>query len=184
MNTRSVDVRRRAERRRLPGAVRTAGMLAVAVLLAAGCEDDPVAPDAIRVDDLIFRGGVDVRESFPVQLGFFLEAHDIGDEEVEIVHDECGMRPRAYRDADRAGPPAWDGRPEGSCLASGAPVSIPAGGTHRWTRDLSAGEILGDSLPDGRYHFTVTLGTVRVAGTGGGRFVEVTAGAATLEVPR
>lgn len=167
---------------------RRAGALlaALAVLAApAGCDDDgPTVPVVARLDELTFRAEVHVRESFPVQLGFRLVARNVSDHPVDLLTDGCGLRARAYRTPARAGPAVWDGGPDGACRAGAAPIAVPAGDTVLWTRDVPAGEVLGDSLPDGLYHFTAGLGSAGVASSENVRRIEVRAGEAELALPR
>lgn len=160
--------------------------LVAAVLVLGGCEDGPVtAPALLQLDELTFRGGVDVRESFPVQLGFRLTAHNVSDHEVVLVWDGCSLRVRAYREPERAGRPAWKG-PTEPCAASLGPVDVPvpAGDSVVWNREFSAADVLGDSLPDGRYYFTAGLGSASIATSENVREIEVRAGEAVLAVPR
>ncbi len=84
-----------------------------------------------------------------------------GDPAIGEVLSECDFRVRAYRTGARSGPPAWDSHqsPLGGCL----PVQI-----HRWlleaippgqfTLSIPVRAFLGDSLPEGRYYFTVSIG--------------------------
>lgn len=159
----------------------------VASLLAvAACEEGAMtAPSVLRLDEIAFRGSVDVRESFPVQLGFRLTARNLSDHDVVLVTDGCSLRVRAYRDPDRTSGPAWRG-PKDPCAASEGPVDVPvlARDSVVWHRDFSAADVLGDSLPDGRYYFTAGLGSVSVATSENAREVEVQAGEAVLAVPR
>lgn len=160
-------------------------LLPTAGLAPAGCGDGaPTAPSVVRIADVRFRGGVDVRESFPVQLGFRLTARNVGEGDAALVTDACGLGARAYRTRARDGEVAWDGRASGPCRAGVAPVTVPAGDSVLWTVDVSAADVLGNSLPNGRYHFTVSLGRVGVAGTTERREVEVRAGEARLALPR
>lgn len=166
-----------------------AGRTAVAAALLlgtslGGCQGElPSVPDSDRLDGLEFSGGVDVAESFPVQLGFDLRVRNTADRELHLVSDGCGVLPRAYGSASRTGEPAWDGRPGAPCLAHAAPVTLAPGEVRRFSRSYSARDVLGDSLPDGRYFFTVTY-RAALALDGEPRLVEVTAGEAELALPR
>lgn len=160
-----------------------ATLLATAVL--TGCEAPlPTAPTIVQLDELRFHGGLVVLESFPVQLGFRLVARNVTDHDVRLVTDGCGLGARAYRTPDRTGTPAWNGRPAGPCPASAVPLPVAARDSLVWRRDYSAADVLGDSLPDGRYFFTATLGRASLVNSENVRRVEVTAGDARLAVPR
>jgi hypothetical protein len=83
-----------------------------------------------------------------------------GDPAIGEVLSECDFRVRAYRTAARSGSPAWDSHQStlGGCL----PAKI-----HRWpleaippgqfTLSVPVRAFLGDSLPQGRYYFTVSI---------------------------
>lgn len=175
---------RSPRRLKAPGAT-SAGILALLIAGLFGCGDDaPTAPDEQRLDGLEFTGGVDVAESFPVQLNFHLRVRNTTLRTLHLVSDGCGMLPRAYGDPARAGEPVWDGRPGGPCLASVAPITFAPGETRRFTRRYSARDILGDSLPDGRYFFTVTYrASLAPDPDAESRLVEVAAGEAELALP-
>lgn len=173
----------------VPSSPACGGVLFAAALVAtvtlAGCETEvPTAPATLQLDELTFVGGVDVRESFPVQLGFRLVARNVADHDVGLVTDGCGIDVRAFRGPERRGEPAWSSDPDGPCLTSPVPIVVAAGDTVLWTRDLTAADVLGDSLPDGRYWFTVALGEASVVTSEHVKEVEVTAGDAELAVPR
>lgn len=161
-----------------------AGALALAAALLTACNGDlPTVTDRARLDGLELTGGVNVAESFPVQLGFYLQVRNTSSREIHLVSDGCGVLPRVYGSADRAGRRLWDARPGAPCLASVAPVTLAPGETRRFTRSYSARDVLGDSLPDGRYYFTVTY-RAGLAADGASRLVELTAGDARLALPR
>ena len=164
-------------------------VVVVSMTLLLGCSGDlPTVPTTGHLGQLTFRGGVDVAESFPVQIGFTLDIRNTADRELEILSDGCGVLPRAYGTREREGSPLWDTRPNGisgePCTASPAPsMVIPAGGSRRLTRSYGARDVLDDSLPDGRYHFSVTYYASPV-NSEEVRLIEVTAGEARLELPR
>lgn len=182
----STDQRRESDRRRRSGPTFFMLSTVAVMLVLGGCDDGALtAPSVVQLDEITFRGGVDVRESFPVQLGFRLTARNVSDHDVVLVTDGCSLRVRAYREPERTGRPIWRG-PTGPCAANEGPVdvSVPAGDTVVWRREFSASDILGDSLPDGRYFFTSGLGSASVATSENSREIEVQAGAAELAVPR
>jgi hypothetical protein len=87
---------------------------------------------------------------------------------IRIEFGDCALVLRAYRRADRAGPPVWDSRQRepwaGSygydCLAYLATRTLAPGQTirpHEFAVRFPLTEILADSLPDGRYYFSASL---------------------------
>lgn len=159
------------------------------ILVAFECGQQlPTVPTTDHLGPLSVRGGVDVAESFPVQLTFSLEFENREDFQVRLLTDGCGVLPRAYESPEREGDPVWDTRPEGlsrePCRGPPSPaVVVPAGGSLRLTRQYGAGEVLGDSLPDGRYYFSVTY-RASLENSEEVRLLEVTAGDARLDVLR
>lgn len=169
---------------------RLGGVILMTAMMASlpGCSGEILTvPTTTHLGQLTFRGGVNVAESFPVQLGFTLEIRNRANRDVELLSDGCGILPRAYRTADRDQRPVWDTRRDGvsqePCRAFIAPLSIPAGKSKRLIREYAARDVLGDSLPDGRYHFSVTY-RASLVDSEEVRVVEVTAGEARLEPPR
>lgn len=154
----------------------------MAALGVVSCsEQDPSSPDLAALLPLEFRAGVDVRESLPVQLGFRLEAENTGDEDIDLLTDACGLQVRAYREPERTGTPAWShGDLSGPCLARTTLTSVPAGGKTGWKSVHTGAEVLGDSLPEGRYYFTTGLLRVGLSGAGSFQPVEVPSGDALL----
>ena len=73
----------------------------------------------------------------------------------------CHVRVRAYTGRGRGGDPAWDSLRGEPVYCSTLPITrtlapgdtIPAS---RWTLTVPVAEIVGDSLPPGTYHFTVS----------------------------
>jgi len=98
------------------------------------------------------------------------------DEPVEIrFPDGCVVLLRAYRSEDRSGQPAWDPM-RGSlfCTMILVEFTLSPGESREFQATASAPEILGDSLPAGRYFFTALLRP-------NGGTVEVPAGQADLQ---
>jgi hypothetical protein len=107
---------------------------------------------------------------------------------LRLEYGACALGVRGYRTAERTAPPAWDARLrapyEGGygymCQGYAVFATLRPGQTLR-ARELSGrysvAELLGDSLPDGRYHLTVSL-DVR-----GAPVAEVHAGAVHLSFP-
>lgn len=76
----------------------------------------------------------------------------------------CHVAARAYRTAERSGPPPWDSNriPLLQICVGGHnknPARLIAPGdtlpTRLWALILPASAVLGDSLPPGRYYFAV-----------------------------
>lgn len=171
----------------MKGSPFVAALLMAGMALACG-RQLPTVPSTDHLGPLSVRGGVDVAESFPVQLTFSLEFENGEDLEVRLLTDGCGVLPRAYGSPERDGEPVWDTRPEGisrePCRGPPSPaVVVPAGGSLRLTRQYGAGEVLGDSLPDARYYFSVTY-RASPETSEEVRLLDVTAGDARLSVPR
>lgn len=85
-----------------------------------------------------------------------------GDSMVWFASIGCEGEARAYPTPERTGSPAWDTHPGGQeCVEGhGIPLapgdSLPAGAT---VVSAPVPEILGDSLPEGRYFFAVSSPT-------------------------
>jgi len=138
------------------------------VLLAsivAGCRSTAVPADSRGQQGGDTTGGVRyeadllIMESFPVQLRARVSATNATAGPVTItLPDGCSVLLRAYRDAARSGEPAWD--ETGTVVCTQAIQQIPvAAGETTWLegRTIGAAEILGDSLPAGRYYFTALV---------------------------
>lgn len=155
----------------------------IAVLLVAACGNasDVVTdtPDESRnVDGIVYSAETAILESFPVQLRTTVSAANPGGDAVRIrFPDGCIVTLRAYRDETRDGDPAWDQARTRACTMAIEERTVPGGGSLMLEAATDARDILGDSLPDGRYWLTTLL---RPAGEA----VEVPAGATDLAVPR
>lgn len=80
---------------------------------------------------------------------------------VQLEFGGCGLQLRAYRTAYRTGGPAWrsDRRGEACILMLHGAMLAPGDSLSRPLRlRVQVPQVLGDSLPDGRYHFAATLG--------------------------
>ncbi len=110
-----------------------------------------------------------------------------GPDTVHLEFGTCALKLRAYRAAERAGPPVWrservepwsGGGVYGCDLKLGISDLAPGDSLRPFEVRVPLIEVLGDSLPDGRYHFGAVL-ELNFAETG-----ELAAGAAELAVPR
>jgi hypothetical protein len=86
-------------------------------------------------------------------------ARNDSDEPVELVlSGSCPVVLRAYRDAARSGTPAWDADRLDRCAPEIALLRrILPGDSIQESFDAHEEEILGDSLPPGRYFFSAAL---------------------------
>jgi hypothetical protein len=108
---------------------------------------------------------------------------------VYLEYGDCALSVRAYRTPDRTGEPAWRSEFRASwaggsqyvCLSYGATATVAPGATFQpreFQLTVPLIEILGDSLPDGRYYFSASL-RLNFA-----RTPEFPAGGANLSLPR
>lgn len=108
--------------------------------------------------DLHYVAETAIRESFPVQLATTVTAANIGRRPAAIEFtDGCPVLLRAYRTPDRTGAPAWDQAHDTFCTMAIQNFTINPGESRRFTTQADAREILGDSLPNGRYYLTAVL---------------------------
>lgn len=155
-------------------------LLPLLVLLGctSGADDDLTGtPDRNRtVGDIEFSAETLVMESFPVQLRTVVTARNASPNPVRITFpDGCIVILRAWRGAARSGDPAWE--QQAVCTMALVPVDFAPGETKTFTNETDAREILGDSLPDGRYLLSAFMRP-------DGERIDVPAGAADLGVPR
>ena len=120
-----------------------------------------------------------IMESFPVQLAAIVTARNTTDSAVVLNFPyPCVAHLEAYTDSTRAGEPAWTQERFMGCIAAVFDDTIAAGDTAQYAAPRTDGfEVLGDSLPDGRYWLSITL-------TPEGQRLVVPAGVADLAVPR
>lgn len=108
--------------------------------------------------DLRYVAETAIMESFPVQLATTVTASNVGSRPAALEFpDGCPVLLRAYRTADRSGRPAWDQANETFCTMAIQQFTINPGESRRFTTRTDAREILGDSLPNGRYYLTAVL---------------------------
>jgi hypothetical protein len=161
---------------------RQEGEYAVGVLVRAG-------PDTVEVDAgkvhlsldvrpplhdprlLRYRTATAVEEAAPRMVVTRVVAANPTDRWIDLSSGACFMHVRAFLDESRTGTPAWrsDSDPL-PCIAILLGYTIAPGATlgpDGFTRSTPLVDILGDSLPDGRYWFSTRLDFVRDAPGGG-----------------
>jgi hypothetical protein len=173
------------------------GEYAVGVLVRAGADTVEVSAGRVQLSLdlrpplrdprlLRYRTSTTVEGSAPRMVVTRVVATNPTDRWVEFSSGACFMHVRAFRDASRTGPPAWrtDSRPL-VCSAILYGYSVAPGATlgpDGFTYPTALADILGDSLPDGRYWFSTRLDFVRDAPEGGlvDLGIEIPAGSAEL----
>ena len=161
--------------------LRTSYLIPFLGLLACSTGEDAVtdAPSSLHgLPGLEFTAETLVMESFPVQLRTIVTARNKTGEAVTISHgDPCIVMLRVYDNEARSGEPVWDQERVNFCVAMVFDDEIAAFDTAVYQTGADGYDILGDSLPDGRYwlsaHVTLSQGNT-----------EVPAGVADLAVPR
>jgi hypothetical protein len=153
-----------------------------AALLATACSTsgDPAAADAaggIVRDGVRYTASTAVLESFPVQLHTTVEVHNIGNATARLEFPSgCVVLLQAFRQPGDS-EPVWDQARAVMCTMALQIVDLAPGERRTYSTRTDAGEILGDSLPDGTYHFRA-----RVAVNGSA--LEIPAGSAELAIQR
>lgn len=154
------------------------------VLLAAGGCAGAVDPDldapgsaAVVQGDVGYRAETAVMESFPVQLRTTVTMGNRGRGKTQLrLGSGCPVQLRVYRDEARSRL-AWDQGRVIACTKEIQIVELAPGDSAQRSAGTNAHEILGDSLPDGRYWLGAYVQVV-------GAPLVVPAGAVDLAVPR
>lgn len=142
------------------------GLLLAGVLALGACApraDDGLQPgggaaQARVVDGIAYRAETRVMESHPVQLHTTATVTNTTQQAREIEFpDGCTVLIRAYRTAERSGAPAWDQQRVAVCTMAIQIVRLAPGESREFGMHAGAAEILGDSLPAGRYYLTALL---------------------------
>lgn len=134
------------------------------ILLLAACTGGPAPGDpagepsggmsaqAVRTPNgLEYRADTRILESFPVQLHTTVSITNTTAAPVSFtLPDGCTVLLRAYRSAD-ATTPAFDQLKVAICTLALMEATLAPGETSRFEGRTDAREILGDSLPAGRY---------------------------------
>lgn len=140
-----------------------------------GPTDGPPAAEVVA-NGISYRASTQIMESFPVQLRTTVDVHNATGAPVRVVFpDGCVVLLRAFPQG--ATTVAWDQRRTVGCTAALVDVTLAAGESRSWETRTDAREILGDSLPDGRYRLEAYLRPQ-------GGPIAVAAGTADLAVPR
>ena len=153
----------------------------ILAVLASACADpgDPVRPPATapsRVQDgVTYTADVAVMESFPVQLRPSLTLENNNPAPTEIVFNNgCVVLMRAYRSAARSGRAEYDQTRAFGCTAALVEVELSPGARRSFDGStVSAADVLGDSLPEGRYYLSVVASPF-------GQEIEIAAGSVDL----
>jgi hypothetical protein len=132
-----------------------------AVVLPAGSADL-----SFGADQLAFRGESRLEGAGPTRLLTEVTVTNTGRERVRIEYGACSIWIRAYRTPERTGAPAWDqirhpqiGAPR-VCAMYLAVRELGRGESfspHEFRAAIPIPEILGDSLPAGRYHLVARV---------------------------
>lgn len=156
----------------------TSVLAAGAVLASCAPAEPGAAPgnsqEGREADGMRYRAETQILESHPVQLHTTATVTNTTNAQREVEFpDGCTVLIRAYPDAERAGEPAWDQQRAVACTMAIQIVRFEPGESREYRASATATEILGDSLPEGRYHFAALLRP-------DGQRVEVPAGEAEL----
>ncbi|MSR35115.1 MAG: hypothetical protein EXR95_00520 [Gemmatimonadetes bacterium] len=149
---------------------------------AAGCANG-VAPGEGPSAGSIVQGGIEyaaetlILESFPVQLSTTVRMRNRSGARADVrLGSGCPVQLRVFKDAARTAL-AWDQGRVLVCTKEIQIVDLASGDSAQRTTRTNAREILGDSLPDGRYHLSAYVQVV-------GAPVLAAAGSADLAIPR
>ena len=155
----------------------------LASMVLAGCagavDPDPDAPTSAAVvqGEIGFRADTQIMESFPVQLRttVVMVNRAKGTTRLDLASG-CPVQLRVYRNEERTRL-AWDQGRVIACTQQIQTLQLAPSDTAQRSAGSNAREILGDSLPDGRYWLSAYVQVV-------GAPLLVPAGAADLGVPR
>ena len=128
----------------------------------------------VTAEGVTYTAETRIAETAPVTMYTTVRVENTSSGRQEVTFpDGCVVLLRAYRDAARTGAPAWDQQRGVACTMQLVTMSLAPGESREFLARATADQILGDSLPPGRYYFTALL---RPAG----RAVEVPAGEGEL----
>lgn len=143
---------------------RIVGFALVAVTAAcSNASTDPGDPgpggsQTLVQNNIEYRAETLFMESFPVQVAAKVEITNLTNAPVSIMFpDGCLVVLHVYRDADRTRL-AYDSARDFGCTQALVPVILRAGDSRQFSApSISAAKILGDSLPNGTYYFSVLV---------------------------
>jgi len=159
-------------------------LFAALLTLLAACSraeesSQPLAPNMQQgashtEGDLQWVASTAIMESFPVQLATTVKVANVGRKPAVVEQSSgCPVFLRAYRTPDRTGSPAWDQAQQVYCTMAIQVIQLGPGESLTFTTRANAAEILGDSLPNGRYYLSVYVNKTGAA-------IELQAGEADL----
>jgi hypothetical protein len=151
--------------------------LATVALVGSGCPGGTPGNDGTaELDGFEYRVETHVAEAMPPVVYGSLFVENTGDQAAEVTFpDACVLLLRAYRTPERTDQPAWDQQRETMCAQMLVQQRLEPGQTFEHQTQVSAAEILGDSLPPGRYYLTALVRPE-------GQAVELLAGEADLSL--
>jgi hypothetical protein len=160
-----------------------AGLAVLSLALATGActreEADPPIADGVTVlDGVVYRVETLVAETTPISLYTYLTVENQRRDSATVSFpDGCVVLIRAYATPERVGVPAWDQQHAVACTMILVEHRLAPGESAEHRARAGTADILGDSLPDGRYFLTALVRP-------GGRRLEITAGEADLVLER
>ncbi len=138
-----------------------AWLLLLGAAFVSGCGATSIGPtndfDEVEYGNLTYRvKSVSISESFPVQIGVTVAVRNQTASTQSVAFpDGCVVLLRAYQD-DPA--PLWDLATEVECTLALVQRDLEPGEEIEFTAGLvSAGTILGEALPSGKYRMTAYL---------------------------
>ncbi|MGH7646599.1 MAG: hypothetical protein ACREND_00665 [Gemmatimonadaceae bacterium] len=136
--------------------VSAAGLLA-ALGFVSGCSSSRQLPSEVTAANLRYHATTSTASTHPLVVRAVLTLTNIGvlDTTVEMSAS-CPFWLEAFTTADRTGAPVWT-QAGLSCPAVAQLVSLNSGDTRSFEVTAKASDILGDSLPSGRYFFAAVV---------------------------
>lgn len=151
------------------------GLSALAALVGTACSNSstPTGPDlppalaVVDLDGVRYTATSRLSDTTPRQVVVTVTAENhTGDPiEIEVAANidspgACGAVSRllVYRTPARSGQPTWDSFDmDAICPAIATAITLEPGAPREFTRLTDVRDILGDSIPNGRYYFTAAL---------------------------